>query len=182
MKYFGHDCNAGDDPKLVKVRMKYSIAGYGIYFRCNEFIGSKITETYEACILEPDLEIMSYDFNLAPEKIKEILDYFVEVGLFDKTTEGKYRNLKLLERLDEYHKRQKAKRLRSESVLTTHKVGTVSGYSRDSVGTKEKKRKESKVKEIKVSNFKGFKPKRLANMEKTQEQTDKRVSVPTGSK
>jgi Domain of unknown function (DUF4373) len=145
MKYFGHDCNAGDDPKLIKVRLKYGITGYGVYFRCLEFIGTKMSEQCRDCVLEPDLELLEHDFHLPQQKIKDILEYLVEVGLFDKTKEGKYRNLKLWDRKDEYTE----KRARKMEGQGKANVPTVSRQGKDNVPLKEKKVKESKRKEKK---------------------------------
>lgn len=158
MKYFGHDCNAGDDYRLVKVILKYTIAGYGVYFRCNELIATKITDSKDDCILEQDCEILAHICNLNKELIKEILEYFVELGLFDKTTDGRYRNLKLLSRADEYYKRQKSK-IYTFNKVSRDNVGTMSGQHPDSVGLKEKKRNEKKRKENKpLYSGQGLKP------------------------
>lgn len=129
MKYFGHDCDAGDDSKLSMVIIKYTILGYGVYFRCNELIGRTISRHCTECVLQENLVVLEHKFGVPQEKIKEMLEYFVEIDLFDKTEDGKYRNLKLLKRLDEYTKKY---------------VDTVSGQPRENVRNKEKKRNEIK--------------------------------------
>ncbi len=150
MKYISHDCNAGDDPRIVKVRLKYNIAGYGVYFRCLEFIGTKVTEQYRDCTLEPDLELLAHDFNIPQTKIKEILDYFVELGLFDLTKNGKYRCLKIWDRIDEYTKRRAKKMEKKESERQgSVSVPTVSRHDTDKDWLKEKKRDEKKRNEMK---------------------------------
>lgn len=132
MKYFGHDCDAGEDSKLVKVVLKYDIRGYGVYFRCNELIGRRISEQCSNCVLEEDLDVLSDKFKLKKNLIQEMLEYFVEVGLFDKSSDGKYSNLKLLTRLDIY---------------TQRKLRTKDEHTSNNVSLKEKKRNENKVNE-----------------------------------
>lgn len=42
--YFSHDCNARNDPKILELRMKHGMAGYGIYFSILEkLMEDKIT-------------------------------------------------------------------------------------------------------------------------------------------
>ena len=36
--YFPHDSNARNDKRLIKVRMKYGMQGYGIYFGIIEIL------------------------------------------------------------------------------------------------------------------------------------------------
>jgi hypothetical protein len=133
LKYFGHDCDAGDYSKLSMVVIKYTILGYGVYFRCNELIGRTISRHCTECVLQENLAVLEHKFQIPQEKIEEILEYFVEIDLFDKTEDGKYRNLKLLTRLDEYTKKY---------------VHTESRQYTDNVQNKEKKRNENKRKEI----------------------------------
>jgi len=133
------------------------MAGYGLYWRCNEFIGTKVTHTNKNCILEQDLEILSYDCNLPVKKIQEILEYFVEVGLYTKTPEGKYQNLKINTRLTEWLKRElRLQEKQAQESLRIASGGTQESLHTTSRGTpallqlKEKKRKEIKRKEMKT--------------------------------
>jgi hypothetical protein len=147
MKYFGHDCNAGEDHKLEKLVIKHGMAAYGIYFRCCELIATKLTEYDLSCVLEQDLEVLSRRFNMPENQVKDILDYFVEIGLFDISPEGKYRNLKLLKRLDRYTERR-VHILNKDGV---HKVETKFTQGSHKVDVKEKKRNEKKVNKSKAS-------------------------------
>ena len=36
--YFPHDCNARNDQKLINLRMKHGMRGYGIYFGIMELL------------------------------------------------------------------------------------------------------------------------------------------------
>ena len=36
--YFSHDSNARNDQRLIKIRMKYGMEGYGIYFGIIEIL------------------------------------------------------------------------------------------------------------------------------------------------
>ena len=50
MKWFKHDSNANTDAKLKRVRMKYGMQGYGLYWYCLEIEERK--KRYRAMILE----------------------------------------------------------------------------------------------------------------------------------
>ena len=42
MKYFKHDSNANMDSKLKKLRMRYGMQGYGVYWYCLELIAAGV--------------------------------------------------------------------------------------------------------------------------------------------
>jgi hypothetical protein len=79
--YFSHDSNARNDDKIVAVRMRYGIEGYGIYFILLE----KLRESSDyACI--KDYNVIAFDLRVSSDKVKSIIEDF---GLFAFTDDGK---------------------------------------------------------------------------------------------
>ncbi len=161
MNYFGHDSYAGDDPKLEKVILKHGMTGYGVYWRCNEFIARNIKTSNISTILDRDLESLEDKLKLKKEVIRKILDFFAEVGLYEKNGEV-FSNPKLLHRLNEHYKRSikkgthsgEPKAVVSTDVVRIPYVDTTEKLRRPSVncGAKEMKLNEMKRKE-KKSDF-----------------------------
>lgn len=105
--FFKHDSNARTDMKLVKVRRKYKMAGYGIYFGLLELLRDQAEHKLPVA----DIEDIAYEFNEPLEKVKAIINDF---GLF-KVENAFFFSEKFLERMSEYNA-QKAKRIQAGSV------------------------------------------------------------------
>lgn len=104
MKWFKHDSNAHTDTKLKKVRQKYGLVGYGLYFYCLELIAGKIDAKNITFELEDDAETIALDWNHDQLKIEEMMRFFVDKKLFE--SEGATITcLKLAKRLDDTHAR-----------------------------------------------------------------------------
>ena len=67
--YFPHDSNARNDQRLIKVRMKYGMEGYGIYFGIIEIM----REQEDYIISESDIESVAYDLRVEKDMIKDLL-------------------------------------------------------------------------------------------------------------
>ena len=67
--YFSHDSNARNDQRLIKVRMKYGMEGYGIYFGIIEIM----REQEDYSIGESDIESVAYDLRSEKEMVQDIL-------------------------------------------------------------------------------------------------------------
>ena len=67
--YFSHDSNARNDQRLMKVRMKYGMEGYGIYFAIIEIL----REQSDYTLAFNDLESISFDLRIDIEKIEDIV-------------------------------------------------------------------------------------------------------------
>ena len=67
--YFSHDSNARNDQRLIKVRMKYGMEGYGIYFGIIEIM----REQEDYIISESDIESVAYDLRVEKDMIKDLL-------------------------------------------------------------------------------------------------------------
>lgn len=117
MQYFGHDTDCLTDPNLKKVRAKYKSSGLGIYWHCNEAIALHLDPPNGIeCVLNEDIPSIAHELYESVDLVAEVLEYFVEIGLFTKTTDNKYQNLKLLKRLDRYSRLKLAKQAKKLDV------------------------------------------------------------------
>lgn len=80
--YFPHDGNARNDEKILAVRMRFGMEGYGIYFALIE----KLLESSDYILLK-DYNAMAFELRVDASKIKSIVEDF---GLFVFTEDGKY--------------------------------------------------------------------------------------------
>lgn len=100
MKWFRHDSSANRDAKLQKLRMKYGLEGYGLYWYCIELIAEGIEESNLTFELEHDAEIIAFNTGNHPEKIQEMMMHMVKLGLFEEQ-QGIITCFKLAKRLDQ---------------------------------------------------------------------------------
>jgi hypothetical protein len=80
--YFSHDSNARNDSKILAVRIKYGIEGYGIYFMILERLRE---ESNYMCV--KDYNSIAFDLRTDSSKVKSVIEDF---GLFIFTDDGKY--------------------------------------------------------------------------------------------
>lgn len=100
IKWFKHDSNAHADTKLKKVRQKYGMVGYGLYWYCIELIAGNVDKNNITFVLEDDAEVIAVDWNLDQLKVEEMMRYFVDIGLFEGES-NVITCLKLARRLDD---------------------------------------------------------------------------------
>jgi hypothetical protein len=101
MKWFKHDSTAYHDAKLAKVRLKYGMEGYGLYWFCLELIAKNV-ETHNLTFeLEEDAELLSVYSGIHYERVQEMMTYMANLGLFENC-EGRITCLKMATRTDEY--------------------------------------------------------------------------------
>jgi len=100
MKWIKHDTDAHRDSKLVKVRMKYGLEGYGLYWYLIEEIAAGVERNNITFELEHDSEIIAYNTGIHRERIEEMMLYMVNLGLFEQSS-GVITCLKLAKRLDQ---------------------------------------------------------------------------------
>jgi hypothetical protein len=79
--YFSHDSNSRNDEKILSVRMRHGMEGYGIYFAILE----KMRESSDY-MLSKDYNNISFDLRVGNDKIKSVIEDF---GLFQFTDDGK---------------------------------------------------------------------------------------------
>jgi hypothetical protein len=172
---------------------KYGLEGYGLYWYINERITKELDPPKGIdCILMDNLDILARKNKIDKTKLMEMLDFFVEVGAFQKTIEGQYQNLKLLHRLDRYCKQKlkiKGAKINYETITTEEllrtlkeiygcsKDGTTSAPSMSQDGSiYAPKGKERKINEMKEnlpvsSNFRGSKAKSFATKENPENES-----------
>lgn len=127
VKWFKHDSDANTDAKLCKVRLKYGMEGYGLYWYCLELIVNSINENNLTFELEHDAEIISHQTGIHFERVQEMMTYMVDLGLFENNG-GNIVCLKILKRLDKSMTSNKSFRLMIDGAKKNHdSVMTKSG-------------------------------------------------------
>lgn len=100
MRWFKHDSNAHIDAKLKKLKHKYGITGYGLYWYCIELIALGVDKTNITFELEEDAETIALEWSLDQLKVQEIMEYMVKLKLFENNA-GQITCFKLAKRLDD---------------------------------------------------------------------------------
>lgn len=80
--YFRHDCNARNDQKIIALRIRHKMEGYGIYWSIIEML--RESASY---MCTTDYNIVAFGLHVGADKIKSIVEDF---GLFEFTQDGKY--------------------------------------------------------------------------------------------
>jgi hypothetical protein len=101
VKWFKHDANASIDAKLKRLRLKYGIEGYGVYWYVLECIARTVEPHNLTFELEEDAELISSEVNIHHERVEEMMRFMCELGLFENAT-GRITCLKMASRSDEY--------------------------------------------------------------------------------
>ena len=142
MKWFKHDANASIDSKLKRLRLKYGMEGYGLYWYCLECIAKNVESHNLTFELEEDSELISADTNIHRERVQEMMAFMVDAGLFENR-DGSITCLKMATRTDEYTQKL---------IKNTKSVPTVSRHNPDNVRLNriEEKRTEEKKKTSKL--------------------------------
>ena len=109
MKWFKHDSNANADSKLQNVLLDYGLEGYGLYWYCIELIAGKVDADNITFSLEHDARIIARNTGCTPQKVEEMMRYFVSVGLFENA-DGMITCMKMARRLDQSMTSNKAMR------------------------------------------------------------------------
>lgn len=89
--YFPHDCNARSDEKLLAVRMRHKVEGYGIYFMLVEMLAEQPDHT-----LRRDYDMIAFELRADSEKVRSVVEDF---GLFEFSADGRFFSLSLNERM-----------------------------------------------------------------------------------
>lgn len=99
IKWIKHDTDANQDAKLQNVLLDYGLEGYGLYWYCIELIAGKVDQDNITFELEHDARIIARNTGSTPQKVEEMMRYFVKLGLFEDSS-GVITCLKLARRLD----------------------------------------------------------------------------------
>lgn len=79
--YFSHDRNARNDEKILALRMKTGMEGYGVYWAIIE----RLSESTNYMSVK-DYNIIAFDLRVSADVIKSVINDF---GLFDFSEDGK---------------------------------------------------------------------------------------------
>ena len=169
MKWFKHDSSAHSDAKLRKVKIKYGMEGYGLYWHCLEIICSDVASTKITFELEHDAEIISLDTGIHVSRVNEMLAYMVDLRLFELSN-NIITCMKMAKRIDKsMTSNMEMRKIISGLGLNNHdSVMTKSGDSHDTVMTKseqnrieENRREEKRLEEKRLDKKRKEKPKTL---------------------
>lgn len=142
MKWFKHDANASIDAKLQRVRLKYGMEGYGLYWFLLESIARNVESHNLTFELEEDAELISATTGIHYERVQEMMAYMVDLGLFENVS-GVVTCIKMATRSDEYTQ----KLLKNINGLPTK-----SRQSPDTLGTKSENVRSIRREEKRIEN------------------------------
>lgn len=160
--YFPHDYNAFNDEKIVRLRRKYGLEGYGIYWALCE----RLVNSSEGRLLLSDLEDIAFDMRVECERIADAVHSF-ELFKTDGTYFWSNRLLEFFKKKEEKSAKAKSAakiRWADEPVNNADAMQTHSDSNADAIQRKERKGKERK--EIKtLSNDNGAEPIQHGNVD-----------------
>ena len=119
MKWFKHDTDANTDNRLQNVLLDYGLEGYGLYWYCLELIASKVDREKVTFELEHDARVIARNTGSTPQKVEEMMRYFVSIGLFENA-DGIISCLKMAKRLDKSMTSNTEMRKRIEGMALTN--------------------------------------------------------------
>lgn len=124
MKWFKHDTDATNDPKIRKLKKQFGMEGYGFYFNLLELIARDMEDRPDEFGFLPtdwDYEALEMETGLSSDKLRTITDFMCEIGLFCLKDKRLY-NSKIIERCDDYTSRilrNKAQNTKSTNIVRT---------------------------------------------------------------
>lgn len=143
--YHSHDSNMRNDIKIKALRRKYNITGYAIYNMMLEVLTD--SEFFEYEWNDFNIEMLSGDFEIEPELLKEIINYCVNsISLF-VIENGKIWSYRHKERFNGLLSKRKNQR---NGVIDS-----------DNTQSKEKKSKVEKIKIKEIDEFLEFRKSEL---------------------
>lgn len=107
--------------------------GYGLYWYCLELIAQNVEKHNLTFELEHDAEILAHDTGIHFERVQEMMNDMVKLGLFENNT-GAITCMKMAMRLDETTSKHPSIKLlqdsiRSRSLQSPDSLPTISGQS-----------------------------------------------------
>jgi hypothetical protein len=134
MKWIKHDTDANQDAKLQNVLLDYGLEGYGLYWYCIELIAGKVDPDNITFELEHDARIIARNVGSTPQKVEEMMRYFVKTGLFEDS-DGVITCLKIGRRLDQSMTSNKQMR----EIISSFKMALKENVNHDSIMIKSDK-------------------------------------------
>lgn len=151
MLWVKHDTAANNDAKLKKLRIKYGLEGYGLYWYCIELIAADVTKDNLTFELEHDAEIIAHDTGIHYERVQEMMTYMVGLNLFEQNG-SVITCLKIAKRLDKSMTNSPKMREMIEGVRTRHDIVSTC-HDRREEKRGEEKRIEKNSKQDKEPDF-----------------------------
>ena len=135
--YFPHDSNARNDQRLLRVRMKYGMEGYGIYFGIIEILREQANYTLSF----DDLESIAFDLRVELNVIEDIVSNY---------------NLFVIEGMSMFYSKSLKRRMEKLDLIKEKRseAGRIGGKSKASAKAKVKHLEASKVKHSKEDKSK----------------------------
>jgi hypothetical protein len=158
--YFSHDSNARNDPKILKLRVKHGMRGYGIFWSLIEML----RDQSDYCLLS-DFESIAFSLNESPDIVSSVITDF---GLF-KFSGDSFFSESLNERMsikeEKSNKARDAANKRWDKKSNADAMQTHSKRNANPMQLKESKVNEIKVNKIKLNNdlYTAFDSKELFN-------------------
>ena len=130
--YFSHDSNASRDPKVLKLRAAYGWEGYGIFWAIIETLREQEEYRWKAS----DKHLLSFCFSNGEDKVNQVIDMCLDVGLL------------VIDDEDFIHSESLTKRMKMKEEIAEKRraAGRKGGSSKTQANAKQKASKESKKK------------------------------------
>lgn len=130
MKWFKHSGSLRHDPKVKRLVRQYGAEGWTVYTVVVESIAASLDPINKIIpFLEEDAIDIAYEYKIDSGRVKEILDFCIEQGLFEESTSGYIFCFKLYKYVDEYFtKKQKNKEIyadRNKEIINAYKIGGI---------------------------------------------------------
>lgn len=132
-KFFKHESNARNDEKLLAVRIRHGMEGYGVYWAIMEILRDANNYT-----IKQDYQSISWELHISEELIKTIVEDF---GLFD-VQDGMIKSVKLCCEMEEADRRKEARR-KSGILGMQSRWGNKNNADEKKTATPKKKRTQS---------------------------------------
>ena len=91
--YFDHDYSSRNDQKILKLRSRYGMEGYGIFWCLMETMAEDSTGYIDGSAID----VLSMSYCVPIDRLKEIIDYMNDIQLIEKCEHGNYFNKRMLE-------------------------------------------------------------------------------------
>lgn len=143
--YFSHDSNARNDDKIIAMRMRHGMEGYGIYWTIIERL--RESDNYTSV---KDYNVISYEIRVAADKVKSIVE---DYGLFTFTDDGKrFYSESLNRRMDIKEEKSEKAREKAKKRWAKQNNDATAMLQHSYSNADAMQGKESKVKESKGNN------------------------------
>jgi hypothetical protein len=127
--------------------LDYGLEGYGLYWYCIELIAGKVDKDNITFDLEHDARIIAKNTGSTPQKVEEMMRYFVKTGLFEDSS-GVITCFKLARRLDKSMTSNSEMRVIIDSLKNHDGVMTKSeNHMQDKIRREEKRLEEIRLEE-----------------------------------